>query len=227
MPRIVQVVPPEENLAGAILMEYIPGVLLQVAELTNDLAYEIGSQLARIHLERQEGYGELIYPGNLSSDPRIYFTHKFEEGLAECSNHLPQPLLDQCRDYFNAHLDLLDLADGPCIVHRDFRPGNLIVRDGKLRGIIDWSAARSSFAQEDFVSMEHVAWPTYPINKKSFWAGYKSVRPVPDYHTMMPFLRLSKAIATIGFTVKRGTWDGRDAHLYQFNRRFLATLFDQ
>jgi hypothetical protein len=44
---------------------------------------------------------------------------------------------------------------------------------------------------------------------------------------MMPLLRLSKAIATIGFTVKRGTWDGRDAHLYQFNRRFLAELFAQ
>jgi len=29
-------------------------------------------------------------------------------------------------------------------------------------------------------------------------------------------------IATIGFTVKRGTWASSNARAYQFNRRFLA-----
>jgi Ser/Thr protein kinase RdoA (MazF antagonist) len=235
VPRILQVMPPQEGMSDAILMEYIPGTLLTAAELTNDLAYEIGSQLARIHLERTAGYGELIQPDNLSSDPRTYFAQKFEEGFAECSNNLPKELLDRCRHYFDTHIDLLDLADGPCIVHRDFRPGNLIVRDGKLQGIIDWSAGRASFAQEDFCSMEHTVWstdpriqtpwPTDPRSKKPFLAGYASVRPVPDYQAMMPLLRLSRAFATIGFTVKRGTWDGIHARVYQFNRRFLETFF--
>ncbi len=41
--------------------------------------------------------------------------------------------------------------DGTCVVHRDYRPGNLIVHDGKLQGIIDWTGARTSFAEEDFI----------------------------------------------------------------------------
>lgn len=34
--------------------------------------------------------------------------------------------------------------------------------------------------------------------------GYASIRPVPDHEVVMPFLRLDRAIAIIGFTVNRG-----------------------
>jgi hypothetical protein len=71
--------------------------------------------------------------------------------------------------------------------------------------------------------MEHGEWPA-PC-KKAFLAGYASIRKVPDYNALMPLLRLSKAIATIGFTVKCGTWDNLHARIYQFNRRFLDAFF--
>jgi hypothetical protein len=48
-------------------------------------------------------------------------------------------------------------------------------------------------------------------------------RPGPNYN-LIPFLRLNKAIATIGFTVKRGTWES--SRVYQPNRQFLETLFN-
>ena len=225
VPRIIKVIEPEENINGAILMEYLPGALLTRADFTHALAYEIGSLLACIHLNRTAGYGDLTQPHDLSSDPRIYFSMKFEEGLAECSNHLPKALIEQCRGYYNAHLNLLSSADGPCIAHRDFRAGNVIVCNGKLQGIIDWAAARASFAQEDFCFLEHGDWPTNPSNKRSFLAGYASIRPIPDFSTMMPLLRLSRAIAIIGFAVKRGTWESSMASKYQFNRRFLENFF--
>jgi Ser/Thr protein kinase RdoA (MazF antagonist) len=223
VPRIIQVVQPNEHIHGAILMENLPGELLQSKELSASLAYEIGRCLACIHLTRLTGYGDPVQD-NLSSDPRSYFTLKFEEGLAECNNHLPLNLIEKCRRYYDSHLDLLMSADGPCVVHRDFRPGNLIVHNGKLQGIIDWAGARASFAEEDFCSLEHGEWLNNPICKKSFLNGYASIRPVPDYSRLIPFLRLNKAIATIGFTVKRGTWKSNNAGLYQFNRNFLETL---
>lgn len=224
VPRVMQVVQPKPGVHGAILMECLPGSLLKTTDITDTLAYELGVQLARIHLNRVAGYGDLIQPEDLRPDPRIHFTMKFEEGFAECSNHLPQALLEQCRQYYDTHRNLLEAVDGPCIVHRDFRPGNLIVNDGKLQGIIDWSSARASFAEEDFCSMEHGEWAIEPVCKKSFLAGYASIRPVPDYTAIMPLLRLSKAFATIGFTVKRGTWDKSHARVYQFNRGFLNTV---
>ncbi len=99
----------------------------------------------------------------------------------------------------------------------------MIVYEGKLQGIIDWASARAGFAQEDFVPMEHGEWLIDPKSRKAFVAGYASIRPVPDYEAMMPLLRLSKAIATVGFTVKHGTWNSSHARIYQFNRHFLET----
>lgn len=224
VPRIMQILPPDEHIHGAILMECLPGALLQPKELTESLAYEIGHSLALIHLNRLPGYGDPIL-GNLSSDPRAYFTLKFEEGFDECKNHLPLGLIKECRRYYDTHLDFLLSVDGPCIVHRDFRPGNLIIHDGTLQGIIDWAGARASFAEEDFCSLEHGEWSNILSSKESFLAGYASVHPVPDYNHLMPFLRLNKAIATIGFTVKRGTWKSNHAAIYQFNLSFLETLF--
>lgn len=224
VPQIIQVVPPEKNIHGAILMECLPGTLLQPKELTAALAYELGRCLACIHLNRLPGYGDPVHK-DLNSDPRIYFTLKFEEGLDECTNNLPSELLEACRLYYRIHVDHLMSVDGPCIIHRDFRPGNLIVHNGKLQGIIDWAGARASFAEEDFCSLEHGEWSKNLNNKKSFLSGYASIRPIPDYNRILPFLRLNKAIATIGFTVKRETWNNSSAQLYQYNRLYIETLF--
>ena len=221
VPRIIQLVEPEAHIHGAILMEYLPGTLLRTVDFTDALAYEMGSLLARIHINRVAGYGDLIHPQDLNHDPRIHFTLKFEEGLQECSKHLPKSMLEQCRRYYDIHLNLLDSVDGPCIIHRDFRPGNMIVYDGKIRGVIDWSSGRASFAEDDFCPMEHGEWPSDPTSKKSFLSGYVSIRPIPSYSAIMPFLRLNRAIATIGFTVKRGTWASSNARAYQLNRCFL------
>ncbi len=42
---------------------------------------------------------------------------------------------------------------------------------------------------------------------------------------ILSFLRLNKAIATIGFTVKRETWNNSSAQLYQYNSQYIETLF--
>ncbi len=202
-------------------MEFLPGTLLKTVDFTDALAYEMGSLLAQIHINRVAGYGDLIQSQGLNPDPRIHFTLKFEEGLEECSNHLPKAMLEQCRRYYDTHLNLLDSVDGPCMIHRDFRPGNIIVHNGKIRGVIDWSSGRASFAEDDFCPMEHGEWPSDSSSREAFFLGYRSVRPVPNYRTIMPFLRFNRAIATIGFTVKRDTWASSNAKPYQFNRRFL------
>lgn len=227
VPRILQVMQPEPGVHGAILMECLPGTLLKVTDITDALAYEIGVLLGRLHLNRTAGYGDLIQPHALSSDPRVPFTSKFDEEFEECSNHLPKTMLEQCRRYHDTHINLLASVDGPCMIHRDFRPGNVMVYGGKLQGIIDWASGRAGFAEEDFCPMEHGQWPIQPASKKSFFAGYGSIRPVPDYRAIMPLLRLSRAIAIIGFLVKDGTWESRNARLYQFNRQFLEAFFQK
>jgi len=60
--------------------------------------------------------------------------------------------------------------------------------------------------------------------KTRFLEGYSTIRPVPSYQQLMPLLCLNKAIASIGFTVKRGTWKDTNKNMYQFNRHFLETF---
>ncbi len=224
VPRIIQLVPPETGIHGAILMECLPGALLKIMDLNGKMAYEIGEVLAKIHLNPVQGYGDLTQPDDLSSDPRIHFTMKFQEGLEECTNHLPNTLMEKCCRYYDRHIDLLTSVDGPCIIHRDFRPGNIMVLEGQLQGIFDWSSGRGGFAEEDFSPMELGEWSQDFTYKSSFLAGYASIRPIPHYHDIMPLLRLSRAIAVIGFTVKRGTWETTHTKIYQINREFLETF---
>lgn len=225
VPRILQIVQPEKDIHGAILMECLPGTLLNITDITDELSYEIGMLLARIHQNRVAGYGDFIQPQAFNSDPRIHFTSKFEEGFQECENHLPKKLLEQCRSYYDSHVNLLASVDGPCIIHRDFRPGNILVNDGKLSGIIDWASGRASFAEVDFCPLEHGEWPLSSSIKQFFLTGYAKIRPVPKYNAIMPFLRMNRALATIGFVVKRRTWENSHARLYQSNRQFLDTFF--
>lgn len=221
VPRIIQLVQPVADIHGAILMERLPGNLLNSADINDKLAYEIGSILAKIHSTKMEGYGDLTQPDQLSLNPRVPFTLKFEEGLDECKDHFPVSIIDQCRTIFDRHLDLLAVADGPCVVHRDFRPGNLIVFNDQIQGVIDWSSGRGSFAEEDFSPIELGEWSLNHTHRRALFAGYASIRPVPHYQELIPLLCLSKAIAVIGFTVKRGTWNGIHSRLYQFNRQHL------
>lgn len=223
--RVVNIIEPSFDIHGAILMECFPGSLLQASAITEELAYKIGTILGQIHLNRESAYGDLTEPHNLNSDPRVYFTLKFEEGLLECEGNLPKELLQQSRQYYDAHVDLLLSVDGPCIIHRDFRPGNIMVNEGRLQGIIDWASGRAGFAEDDFCPWEIGEWASNVTGNKYFLMGYASIRPVPNYAAIMPFLRLNRAIATIGFTVKCGTWDNSSSGLYKINREFLENFF--
>lgn len=223
--RVVNIIEPSFDIHGAILMECFPGSLLQASALTEELAYKIGTILAQIHLNRESAYGDLTEPHNLNSDPRVYFTLKFEEGLLECEGNLPKELLQQSRQYYDAHVDLLLSVDGPCMIHRDFRPGNIMVNEGRLQGIIDWASGRAGFAEDDFCPWEIGEWAFNVTANKYFLMGYASIRSVPNYAAIMPFLRLNRAIATIGFTVKCGTWDNSSSGLYKINREFLDNFF--
>lgn len=224
VPKIIKVIEPGQDIDGAILMQYLPGILLDKTNLSDTLVFNCGSMLAKIHSNKVTGYGDLTQPHNLSSNPASHFSLKFEESLSECSTHLPKALIDRIQLYFNTHINLINSVDGPCMTHRDFRPGNVIINDNKIQGIIDWASARAGFAEEDFSPLEFGEWSDRESLKKGFLMGYASVRSVPKYNNIMPLLRLNRAIATIGFTVKSCTWDNVNAGLYQRNCHFLEAF---
>jgi len=224
VPKIISTVPPGPENFGAVLMEYLPGDLLTPHTITKEIAFEIGKSLAIIHENKSNGFGYLNRNLDLSPDPTLHFKAKFEEGIDECKGHLPQDVILKSLNYFNDSLKLLEYVDGPGIIHRDFRPGNIIIHQNTLRGIIDWSSARSGFAEDDFCSIEHGEWGNFNGYKNVFLDGYRSVRAVPNYNAVVPLLRLNRAIAVIGFTVKRNTWNNIHERVYKFNRKYIDTF---
>lgn len=224
VPKILKIVPPSEGIPGAILMEHLPGRILNHNELTDKLAYDIGEMLACIHLNRTSSYGDLTLPDQLTFDPKTPFRIKFEEGLSECRGHLSQEIMDQTREYYDSHENIINSVDGPCIIHRDFRPGNILVKDKKLLGIIDWASARSSFAEEDFCALALDEWSSNSKRKSSFLAGYASIRPVPNYNQLMPLLLMARSIAIVGYTFKKGTWNSIDSLIYNKHLKYIKTL---
>lgn len=207
-------------------MSCLPGVVLEQKSLTAELANEIGVLLAKIHLNRTDAFGDLTKDESMVRDPRIYFSDKFEESFSECLGHLPDEILRKCSDCFKDKRDLLLSVDGPCIIHRDFRPGNILINKGKVSGVIDWASGRSGFAEDDLCPLEMGEWGDNKNIKEAFLKGYATIRPAPDYSAIMPLLLLNRAIAAIGFTVKIGTWDNRDAELYQRNRIIMQQILE-
>ncbi len=167
---------------------------------------------------------EIIQSNDLSLDPSYYCSLKFKEELDECGQHLPESILDHCRHYYTANANHLSYVDGPCITHRDFRPGNVIINQRNVQGVIDWAGARAGFAEEDFSSLALGEWSTQEEIKKTFLEGYSSIRTVPNYDKIMPFLQLSRAIAIVGFTLKSGTWKTSNAKLFHQNFKLLKNI---
>ncbi|KTD16934.1 phosphotransferase [Legionella jordanis] len=224
VPKIIKIEPPFKGIYGGILMEYLPGSVLTHNELTENLAFEIGAMLACIHLNRTSSYGDLTQPYHLTCDPKTPLRIKFKEGLSECRGHLSQGIIDQIQGYYDSHENIINYVDGPCIIHRDFRPGNILVKNKKLLGIIDWASARSSFAEEDFCALELNEWSSNSKIKASFLDGYASIRPIPNYTQLMPLLLMARSIAIIGYTIKKGTWNSMDSLIHNKNLEYIKKL---
>lgn len=216
VPRITGTIPPNEHINGAILMEYIPGTMLNSQTMTANTAHELGTFLARVHSIRGDGSRE---------DAVRCFIQGFEENIAECKDHIPAHILQACRRYVATHVDLLGTADGPCMAHRDFHPGNILVDNDIVTGIIDWSSAQSGFAEED-LCVFHSSWHVSDEIKNIFFRGYEKNRTLPDYHTTAPLLKLNKRLAIIGFTVRTGSWKTHGAEAYQHCCQQLEKILD-
>ena len=222
---IVELIEPTNDFSGAILMEEIPGDIIENSKLSDDIAFQMGSLLAQLHNIPVNRYQDVAQPNQIIDDPKQMLCKYFETSLNEAKNILLKDMVNQVKDCFDQYLPSHDAYDGPCIVHRDYRPGNILMIKNKITGIIDFENTLNSFTQDDFAQMEMLVWTSYPNTKEAFLNGYSSIRSLPDL-SFMPLLRLSKAIGAIGFTAVRGTWNNKHQYIYDFNLNILKSILN-
>lgn len=90
-------------------------------------------------------------------------------------------------------------------MHGDFHPGNIIVSNDAVTGIVDWASMHDEFAEEDLGRLEYSGWNMSVEVHDAFLKGYQTVRTVNDYHKVLLLFRLSKRLDIIGFIIRTKT----------------------
>jgi aminoglycoside phosphotransferase (APT) family kinase protein len=113
-------------------------------------------------------------------------------GRAEDWRRLVLPLLDvDERRGGAALLEEIETLTGyePALVHCDLGPSHLLVRDGRLAGVIDWADAKIGDPAVDYAWLLHVPFPDWDVDDELR-------RRARIYHRLGPWFEVEHGILT-------------------------------
>jgi aminoglycoside phosphotransferase (APT) family kinase protein len=189
----------DEETAGALLLEEIEGEPCS-RFIDGELAFQIGRHHAMLH-------NAPLPKEYLSFDPeawRAMVREKFEHFSLHATKALPKGLLEMSQKHFYESLQELPAPDGPCIIHMDFRPGNILVKDNEVAGIIDFESARAGSPEMDFSKINRDVWERHEGAREAYAEGYETIRPLIDLDSILPFYNFFDAFCSVGWAQKRG-----------------------
>lgn len=212
VPKVLNFWEGNDEITGALLLSNIEGIHSS-SDVDSELAYQIGMHHASLHEVKLPGYGfhtqegfQLLEQG----DWRLHIRNNFESLKEHCHLILAPQLYERCLAYFDHAYGALPQADGPCAVHMDLRPGNILVHNGKVSGFIDFESARGGASEIDFTKMITYFSDIDPSLRKSYTTGYKSVRTMVDVDLVYPFYKFYDAFMAISWCKRRGIDKNRD-----------------
>ncbi|MBM7566233.1 phosphotransferase family protein [Paenibacillus sacheonensis] len=206
VPEVLDIWYGDERTTGALLLSAIQGMPC-AGVMDEQLPYHIGVVLAMLHEVKAPGYGYHVTDGYKLLDPndwRRYIKSNFEKWKEPCKDMLDSKLYDRCILHFDEVFSALPDPDGPCIVHMDFRPGNILVNGSEVAGIIDFESARGGSSEIDFTKVNRYIWEVNPRTKKPFIEGYQSIRPMLPLESILPLYDIYDAFSAIVWCKNRG-----------------------
>lgn len=206
VPKVLDIWEGDDSRVGALLLSAIPG--LPCSRVTDPkLACQIGEVHARLHNVAMPAYGVYHSDGFKplrNNDWRLYIKNNFVKWQAINKNILNGALFEKCLIHFESLFAALPDSDGPRVVHMDFRPGNILVDDNKVMGIIDYESARGGASEIDFTKINRYVWEVNPQSKPAYVEGYESIRPLPELERILPFYNFYDAFSAVAWCEKRG-----------------------
>lgn len=207
VPTVLDIWEGDEEIPGTMLLSFIDGDPASVESITEDLSYQMGKLLGELHLVPMPGFGNDSEHGFLyveNNDWWNFIWAKLDRIFASSAPHLSTDTFQKMNDYFQTFQKNPPPIHGPCAVHTDYRPGNILVKDGQVTGLIDFESGRGGSADFDFSKMKLYVWDTIPGTERAFEDGYASIRPLPDLDTLLDFNALFHALNHIDWCVIRG-----------------------
>jgi len=206
VPKVLDFWSGDDDITGALLLSQIQGIPC-TGKMDDELAYQIGHYHAMLHEVKMPGYGVEGVEGYQFLDQnnwRLYIKNNFEKLAESCKEVLDRELFEKCINHFDHAFSQLPLPDGPCVVHMDFRPGNLLVNNNELVGIIDFESARGGSSEIDFTKMNRYVWEINPQSRVSYTEGYSSIRPLIELEAILPFYDFYDAYSAVVWCKNRG-----------------------
>lgn len=184
-----------EGLAGAPWVD--------VGDASPELLGEVGRSMARMHSVAAESFdGMESWHELLSSNADRYVASISAEDIG---------LATRARDVLDRHLGEVPTSETPRLVHFDLRPGNILVSDGQLVGIIDFEACRGGHPSMDFFKL----WQQVPGGLAEIVEGYCEVVEPPgrwadpdSLHALMHIYAAYHGLAGLGWCHARGNFGG-------------------
>ncbi len=165
-----------------ILLEKLPGELLKksFSKLSHSqkrkLAFELGLSLAKIHSIHFRNVGH-FKPDRLVKMP----WPKMAGGIYNNSldgikrfKLLDKALIKKIESFIENNKMLLDVKFKPSLIHSDYNGGNILIRNGKISGILDMEWSYSGHAEYELSAMDLKLMRTISPYKEDFFRGYES-----------------------------------------------------
>lgn len=146
-PEVIHVLAPEDGLGQGFIMQFVAGETLggrivksaALAAARDKLAYSCGQILARIHSIDTGAFPTLARqsPGDLIEQWRAAYRR----------DSVRRPVFDLALHELSASCP--PAPEKACLVHGDFRTGNLMIGPDGVRAVLDWELAHVGDPMED------------------------------------------------------------------------------
>ncbi|PGC63516.1 phosphotransferase [Bacillus toyonensis] len=203
VPQVLDYWEGNEDVTGALLLSAINGVPA-IGNVDAALAYDIGVQHAKLHaiIPNEQDFKSSV--SNVYGQWSEFIQRHFFSFAEDVKAVIEPRLYEQSLQHFERHLKLLPTPDGPCFIHMDFRPGNILVYENQVAGIIDFESVRIGATEMDFTKINRDIFMKYPGTMEAYQQGYESIRPLIDLQEVLPFYRFTDAFNSIGWCKRRG-----------------------
>ncbi|WP_454191095.1 phosphotransferase family protein [Paenibacillus sp. Marseille-Q7038] len=206
VPKVLDFWSGDDIISGALLLSEMKGMPCAGA-INDELAFQMGVFHAKLHETKMPGYGAQGLDGfqfTNENNWRLYIRNNFEKYKEPAAEVLEGKLYEKCMDHFEIAFSVLPQPDGPCVVHMDFRPGNILINNNEVVGIIDFESARGGSSEIDFTKINRYVWEANHQSKTPYTEGYSTIRPMIDLETVLPFYDFYDAFSAVAWCENRG-----------------------
>lgn len=202
VPRVLNVYHGTQEHPGAMVLSYIDGHPI-TGDIDTALAYEIGQLLGKLHQVKRPYYS--LAEASDAWWPSV--KKRFYEWAEECKSVLDPKLHEKCILTFESMFDNLPNEDGPALIHFDFRPGNILIKNNHVCALIDFESSRGGSRDIDFTKLKVYMWDKYPQTKEATIKGYTSIRPLPEFDKTLDFYLFFNGFGGLAWCARRNKLD--------------------